>query len=350
MAAKNKNLVFTNEIATVLATGFANASYSAVFVLVDNHTKELCLPLITSALPPGYVLIEIPAGESHKNLTTCQHIWQVLTDNQADRHALLVNLGGGVICDMGGFCARTYKRGIHFWNIPTTLLAQVDASVGGKLGIDFGDFKNHIGLFSEPEQVIIDSIFFNTLPANELLSGYAEMVKHALIADSTMFAHLRNEDIHQLDWQKWVPKSVAIKKAIVDQDPREQGLRKILNYGHTIGHAVESYFLNTNSPLKHGEAVAIGMIAENHIAATKGMLRDQDVEMINRFLLASFPGHKIPPSAHEQIIALALQDKKNKNGKIKAVLLNQIGKAVYDIEIDARDIAGSLAYYNQMIK
>ncbi len=350
MAGSKENLLFTNSIGKALATAFTGRSFPAVFVLVDNNTKEHCLPLVGRSLPQAYHLIEIPAGEVHKNLATCQLIWQALTNHQADRHALLINLGGGVICDMGGFCARTYKRGIQFWNIPTTLLSQVDASVGGKLGIDFGDYKNHLGLFSDPDAVIIDSAFLATLPADELLSGYAEMVKHALIANHDMFARLQREHFPLLNWQKWVPESVAIKKGIVDRDPTEKGLRKILNYGHTLGHAVESYFLGQDKPLKHGEAIVIGMIAENHIASAKGMLPENECQAINQYLLATFGQQKIPENALETIVSLALQDKKNQNGKIKAVLLSRIGQAEYDIEISAREITGSLAYYNRIIK
>ena len=190
-------------------------AFSRLFVLADTNTAELCLPVISGILPENYHLITVPAGEQNKTIKTCEKIWQALTDERADRHALMLNLGGGVICDMGGFCARTYKRGISFCNIPTTVLSQVDASVGGKLGVDFGSFKNHIGLFSEPDIVFIDPVFFKTLSQEEILSGFAEMIKHTLIRDPDGFERLLNEEIDSIDWAFWIPNSVNIKKAVV---------------------------------------------------------------------------------------------------------------------------------------
>ncbi|MEN8248409.1 MAG: 3-dehydroquinate synthase [Bacteroidota bacterium] len=348
---KNKStLVFTNSIEELVSEKLKNEHYSTVFVLVDNNTKELCLPLIENSLPADYRLIEIKAGEVHKTLTTSLDIWQILTNAHADRSALMINLGGGVICDMGGFCARTYKRGIHFWNIPTTLLSQVDASVGGKLGVDFGLFKNHIGLFSEPDMVMLDSIFFKTLPKDELLSGFAEMVKHALIRDKKMFSELTKMNIDSIDWGKWIPHSVGIKKEIVDQDPTEKGLRKLLNYGHTIGHAIESYHMVKHDMLKHGEAIAIGMITENHVASTREMLSGDDMDSINKYLIKTFKHPAIDEDGIDSIINLALQDKKNKDGKINAVLLTGIGQAKIDIEISEAEIKASLIYYNDLVK
>ena len=350
MGSEKNNLLFTNEVAASLRTSLDNGSFSDVFILVDENTRHHCLPLINHSLPETHQLIIIQSGEKNKTLTTCEHIWQSLTDANADRHALLINLGGGVICDMGGFCARTYKRGIQFWNIPTTLLSQVDASVGGKLGIDFGVFKNHIGLFSEPDMVFVDSVFFKSLPEDEIVSGYAEMVKHALIRDREMFYELLEQSIPDIDWQQWVPKSVAIKKEVVEQDPTEKGLRKILNFGHTIGHAVESYYLDQEISLKHGEAIAIGMVAETYLSVSKGMLTKDDGELITSYILKVFPKQEIEQNAIDAIVNLALQDKKNMNGKIYAVLLSAIGEAVFDAEITDDDIRISMAYYNQQIK
>ncbi len=350
MAIEKDNLVFSNNLKEALTSAFKAASFSKVFVLVDVNTKDFCLPLIENYLPGDFELIQIAPGEKNKNLSTCQTIWQNLTDTNADRQALLINLGGGVICDMGGFCARTYKRGIQFWNIPTTLLSQVDASVGGKLGVDFGVFKNHIGLFSEPELVIIDTVFFKTLPQDEIVSGYAEMIKHALINDRNMFTELTNESLQELDWPKWVHRSVAIKSKVVNQDPLEKGLRKILNFGHTIGHAIESYHLNKDNALKHGEAIAIGMVAETHLSVIKGMLGVEDGEFIINYLLEVFPRHVIAENAISPIVDLALHDKKNLDGKIYAVLLSAIGEPVFDSVITADEIKLSLVYYNQQIK
>jgi 3-dehydroquinate synthase len=350
MTNDKDNIVFTNKLSDAFIEALDRASFSKLFVLVDENTKIHCLPLLEKYLPEPIQLIEVIAGEKYKTLATCQLIWQSLTDANADRQALMINLGGGVICDMGGFCARTYKRGIQFWNIPTTLLSQVDASVGGKLGVDFGDFKNHIGMFSEPEMVFVDSIFFNTLPEDEIVSGFAEMVKHALIRDKDMFYDLLEHGLTDLNWQQWVPKSVAIKQEVVGQDPTEKGLRKILNFGHTIGHAIESYYLTKDNALKHGEAIAIGMVAETYLSITKNMLSNDDGKMVIQYLLKVFPKIEIDDKAIIAIINLSLQDKKNKNGSIYTVLLNAIGEAVYDVEITGDEISRSLNYYNQLIK
>lgn len=343
-------ILFTNKLGKAINEELKGVSFSKIFILVDENTKSHCLPLLERDLPESCQLIQIKAGEANKTLDTCQLIWQSLTDANADRQALIINLGGGVICDMGGFCARTYKRGIRFWNIPTTLLSQVDASVGGKLGVDFGAFKNQIGLFSEPEMVFVDTIFFNTLPKDEIISGFAEMVKHALIRDGDMFYELLEQNISDMDWQKWVPKSVTIKQDVVEQDPTEKGIRKILNFGHTVGHAIESYFLSKDNVLKHGEAIAIGMVAETYLSVYKGMLAKDDGDLIINYLLRIFPQKEIDKIAISAITDLALQDKKNMNGKINAVLLGNIGEAVYDSEITEDDIRISLAYYNQQLK
>ncbi|MEM8969941.1 MAG: 3-dehydroquinate synthase family protein, partial [Bacteroidota bacterium] len=239
------NVTITKNIAGTLADLLSKSSFSQVAVLVDENTRQHCLPLIQEVLPPEYTLVEIKSGELNKNLDTCAHIWAQLTEQHFDRKALLINLGGGVIGDMGGFCAATYKRGISFVNIPATLLAQVDASVGGKLGIDFRGFKNHIGLFQEPQQVLIDAAFLRTLPEQELRSGFAEVIKHALIHDSVYWNKLRGASLAQQPWTEHIRHSVQVKSWVVDQDFREGGLRKILNFGHTVGHAVESHFLES---------------------------------------------------------------------------------------------------------
>jgi 3-dehydroquinate synthase len=350
MHSENNNLLFTDKINDRLKAKLAEASYSNLFILVDENTRLHCLPLLKNVLPDNYKLISVKSGEENKTLATCELIWQNLTDTNADRHSLLINLGGGVICDMGGFCARTYKRGIQFWNIPTTLLSQVDASIGGKLGVDYGVLKNHIGLFSEPDLVLLDSVFFNTLPKSEIVSGFAEMVKHSLIRDQGMFHELADKNILDIDWREWVPKSVAIKKEVVSQDPTEKGARKILNFGHTIGHAIESYYLHSEKPLKHGEAIGIGMIAETHLSVEKGLLPKEDGAVIINYLISTFPKYNIDENAISTIAALASQDKKNADAKILAVLLTAIGTAAYDIEILEEEIIAALTYYNNAIK
>ena len=238
--------------------------YSQVAILVDENTKRDCLsklPQIESAL-----IIEIKSGEQYKNISTCSFIWEQLTINNFDRNSLLINLGGGVIGDMGGFCAATYKRGLEFIHIPTTLLAMVDASVGGKLGIDFKGFKNQIGLFNNPKAVLISSVFLETLAESELKSGFAEVVKHALISDNSLWLKLKNTPFTDLDWEDIIDTSIQIKNKIVLADPFEKGERKKLNFGHTFGHAIESYYLEKRTPISHGKAVFMGMILEAEIS------------------------------------------------------------------------------------
>ncbi|MFD1144902.1 3-dehydroquinate synthase [Larkinella insperata] len=319
--------------------------YSAIAVLADMNTKRHCYPAIKNFLPK-HKIFTVRAGEHHKNLATCETVWQGLTDAQFDRHALLINLGGGVIGDLGGFCAATYKRGIDFIQIPTTLLSQVDASVGGKLGIDFHGFKNHIGVFKLPEAVLIDTVFFQTLPELELRSGFAEIVKHCLIADAAKWNVIRRRDLQQQDWNDLVAHSVAIKKNIVEQDPNERGIRKILNFGHTLGHALETHFLaDPKRRLLHGEAIAAGMIAEAFIAYRKGMIPAELLEQIEEYLFAVYGRVTIADTDLEPVLALTLQDKKNRNGQVRMALLDGPGSCAFDVPVTKAEMSRALEYY-----
>jgi 3-dehydroquinate synthase len=321
--------------------------FSKIAVLVDHNTSVHCYQKIKDQLPPHF-LISIPEGEIHKNLQTCQIIWDALTNYEFDRNSLLINLGGGVVGDMGGFCAATFKRGITFVQAPTTLLAQVDASVGGKLGIDFRQYKNHIGVFAEPEAVWIDTAFLDTLPERELRSGFAEVIKHCLIADSQAWDALQSTSLAQQNWNQIVAHSVAIKSGVVSEDPTEKGLRKILNFGHTIGHAVESYFLD-KQPLLHGEAIAIGMICEAWLSVRLSGLSKEEFYQTGAYLLSVFGKENLPADAELSTIAqLALQDKKNKAGQIQCVLLKRTGEAVYDVPVSQNDIVAALRYYQSL--
>ena len=298
------------------------SNYSQVAILVDENTKRDCLsklPQIENAL-----IIEIKSGEEYKNISTCSFIWEQLTINNFDRNSLLINLGGGVIGDMGGFCAATYKRGLEFIHIPTTLLAMVDASVGGKLGIDFKGFKNQIGLFNNPKAVLISSVFLETLAESELKSGFAEVVKHALISDNSLWLKLKNTPFTDLDWEDIIDTSVQIKNKIVLADPFEKGERKKLNFGHTFGHAIESYYLEKRTPISHGEAVFMGMILETKISD----LSESDKNEIKNYVLSNFALPYTPKksSLHKFLI----NDKKNQNGKINFTLLNGIGDCSFD--------------------
>ena len=338
--------VVISPIADSLSQFFAQNTYSKVMVLVDNNTKKHCYPLVKSSLP-AHKLIVIKSGEQQKTLDTCQQIWEEMTMNGLDRHALIVNLGGGVIGDMGGFCASTYKRGIDFVQIPTSLLSQVDASVGGKLGIDFQGYKNHIGVFTLPKTVFIDEQFLKTLPANELRSGFAEIIKHCLIRDKAKWNEIKVKDLENQDWADLISHSVEIKKQIVAEDPTEKGLRKILNFGHTIGHAIESYYLEKpGKKLLHGEAIAVGMICESFLSTKKSTLSEQDLELITEYILRLYGCQMIPEGDVKEIIALTSQDKKNEGDKIKCSLLNRIGDCAFNIEIDHHDIEASIEYFN----
>lgn len=320
-------------------------SYSSIFILVDENTQEKCLTVFGNSFA-DFTIITIKSGEENKTLTTCTHIWQVFTEANADRSALLINLGGGVIGDMGGFCASTYKRGIDFINIPTTLLSQVDASVGGKLGIDFNGFKNHIGLFKLPTKVIIDPVFLETLPLNQLKSGFAEMLKHGFIKDKEHLEELAKLGMQNTEWLAYITKSVAIKNEIVEADPLEKDERKFLNFGHTIGHAVETYFLNNGLPILHGEAVAIGMISEAYLSTKRLGLSEEEQSKIINIIDAYFEKKEIPQNGMKEILNNLEQDKKNKDSTIQAVLLNKIGKPSHSIEITKEEVQQALTFYN----
>lgn len=319
----------------------ASVEHSQLFVLADENSKEHCYPLIKDYLEHHQV-IEIASGEKHKTLDSCNLIWNALTSATADRKALLINLGGGVITDMGGFCAGTYKRGIRFINIPTTLLSQVDASVGAKTGIDFNGYKNHIGLFCEAEAVLVNPVFHQTLPKRQMKSGYAEMLKHGLIADKNHWQDCLKNGFEKFS-NKLIQQSVKIKEHVVEADPTEKGLRKILNFGHTIGHAIETHLLNTENELLHGEAIGLGMIAEAYISKSKGLLNEQEYQIVVNELNGVYKSPKIEKSSYAEIKRLCKQDKKNQNGELNMSLLKNIGTAVHDIPVEEELIDRALS-------
>lgn len=330
-----------------LLSGFlARKSWSQLAVLTDSNTQQVCFPLIQSAVT-GIEPFVVPAGEEHKNLDTCKLVWEHLTRKQLDRHALVIIIGGGVLGDLGGFCAATYKRGIDFILVPTTLLAQVDASVGGKLGIDFLNYKNHIGVFHEPVATLISPAFLKTLPERELRSGFAEVIKHCLIADQAMWAALKKNSLANQNWEKLLTHSVDFKRSVVVTDPKEKGLRKILNFGHTVGHAVESYFLEAGQRIFHGEAIALGMIAEANLAVSKNLLKESELDEIAGYLKQIYPLIRLPKDRTE-IFRLMIQDKKNKDNRILMAMPEGIGKARWDVEVTLEEISASLNYYESI--
>ncbi|MEE3037164.1 MAG: 3-dehydroquinate synthase family protein, partial [Bacteroidota bacterium] len=258
---------------------------------------------------------------------TCQSIWQELTTHKFDRYSLLINLGGGVIGDMGGFAASCYKRGIDFIQVPTTLLAMVDASIGGKLGIDFSNFKNQIGLFRYPKCVYIFPDFLKSLDKRQLLSGFAEVIKYALIQDVYFWQQIKASSLEKIDWEQVITKCVELKNKIVKEDPYEDGKRKILNFGHTIGHAIESHYLSQGKDLLHGEAIALGMLVESQLSPISEKEKIEISDCFKRY----FSLIDIPPL--ESLLPFIQNDKKNKNQKVQFSLLTKIGKCEYNMKV-----------------
>lgn len=334
---------------TELVNLTANGKYSKVFLLTTPEVWKNCQELIAKYLPLDFKLIEIQSGEEHKTLTTLENVLHELSFHGADRRSLLVNFGGGVVGDLGGFAASVYMRGIDFVQAPTTLLSQVDASVGGKTGINFNHVKNLLGAFQQPKAVLINPETLKSLPVRELSSGMAENIKHALIADSSFIDYLENFQWPVRDFADFsdlIAKSVAIKAQVVRADPKEAGLRKILNFGHTAGHALESLCLNSAHPLAHGEAVALGMLMEGELAVSEGLISEADLKRIEKLILKfNLPNKvtvKINPLEFE---AKLLTDKKNSNQQIKWVLLKKLGEAVIDQSVSAENLAGCLGKY-----
>jgi len=293
------------------------SEYSEVAILVDENTRRNCLNKLPKT--DNSKVIEIKSGEKNKNISTCNFIWQELTNHNFDKDSLLINLGGGVIGDMGGFCAATYKRGIDFIQIPTTLLAMTDASIGGKLGVDFLALKNQIGLFANPKSVLIYPDFLESLPLDQLKSGFAEVLKHALISDKNLWNEILNTSFEKLNWNEIILLSVEIKNKIVLSDPKEKGERRKLNFGHTFGHAIESFYLKKSTPILHGQAIALGMLIESKMS---NLSESEKVE-ITAFILSNFTLPYNP--AKNQLIDFMRNDKKNSDEKINFTLLDGIG-------------------------
>jgi 3-dehydroquinate synthase len=345
---KDFELFLGNEVLEKLAEILINKEYSKVFVLMDTNTQRHCWPILSPYLV-NYEPIVIPAGEANKTLKYAEKIWSKFQEHFADRRAVLLNLGGGVISDLGGFCAATYKRGIDFVNIPTTLLSMVDASIGGKLGVDFDSYKNVIGVFQHPKYIFINPQFLNTLPEEEKRNGLAEVCKHALIEDKSLFEKLAAIEKH--DWENagaLIFQSLKIKVSIVKKDPLEKDIRKALNFGHTIGHAIETQSLISDTvPLKHGEAIAIGIICEAYISKAIQGLSSSELEKITEFFKSRFPKYKGKLHA-SSLIDIMKNDKKNRQGLINFTLLKKIGKAKIDINCHDDLIAKSIEYYRNL--
>ena len=339
ITATQYSVYFDLEGYETLAELLIPSRYSKIFILVDENTSQYCLPHLLNNLATEIEIeiIELEVGEIHKNIETCTEVWGALSELGGDRKSVLINLGGGVISDLGGFVACTFKRGIDFINIPTTLLSMVDASIGGKNGVDLGNLKNQIGIIREPKAVIVDTQFLNTLPQNEMRSGLAEMLKHGLIFDKKYWDKFKDlKDLHTEDLNQLIHQSIQIKNTIVCEDLTENGIRKSLNFGHTLGHAIESYFLENDAKttLLHGEAIAVGMILESYISREKNLLTNEEYQEIKYIINDVFEKIEFTPFDIEKIIELLIFDKKNEFGKVQFALLDGIGKIKINQESD----------------
>ncbi|MEQ5791678.1 3-dehydroquinate synthase [Muricauda sp. NFXS6] len=341
--------VHINDLAkAALNQHIAKNSYSKLFLLVDENTKTHCLPIFKKILEkPVDSVLEIKSGEENKHIYTCLQLWEDLSNLDGDRKSLLINLGGGVLTDLGGFVASTFKRGIDFINIPTTLLSMVDASIGGKTGVDLGSLKNQVGVINQPEMVLIFPEFLNTLDSRQTKSGYAEMLKHGLIQDEAYWNDLLDKS--NFTDASCIQKSIAIKNKVVLQDPTEQGLRKILNFGHTLGHAIESYCLENEDKktLLHGEAIAVGMILEGYLSHELRGLSKLAVDEIKKGFLKHFEKVDFTEDDIANILRLLKYDKKNSHGNVNFVLLQAIGDAVTDIKVPEELFPKAFAFYRE---
>lgn len=324
-------------------------THDRLFVLTDAATSRHCLPLIQGV--PGMEAateIVIPAGDLHKNVESLSLVWKHLSEFGATRKSLMINLGGGMVTDLGGFAASTFKRGIRFVNIPTTLLAIVDASVGGKTGVNFNGLKNEVGVFNTAAYVLIDSLFLKTLDRENLLSGYAEMLKHGLIDTGTAWSRLLSFDWDEMDYallQGLAADSVKVKERIVAEDPLEKGIRKALNLGHTVGHAFESLSFEQGRPLSHGYAVAFGLICELYLSCTKCGFPKSELQKAIAYIKEYYGRFMISCNHYEQLFQLMQHDKKNEDGQINFTLLSDVGKVLINQRVDKEELFEMFDFY-----
>ena len=342
---------FEKEAYKKLNIYLADYNPSTIFILVDENTNQNCLPILLQEIETTkeIEIIEIEAGEVHKNIETCSGVWHALTELGADRKSLLINLGGGVITDLGGFVASTFKRGIDFINIPTTLLSMVDASVGGKTGVDLGVLKNQIGLFSDPQMVLIDSQYLETVSEREIRSGLAEIIKYGVTYDIELWNNINCFNEFTLNnIATLIHRSIEIKNEVVAKDPKEKGLRKVLNFGHTLGHAIESYFLESKNKenLTHGEAIAIGMVTEAYISEKLVGFPSEKLKELKETILTIYGKVKIENSDFEGILELLIHDKKNVGGQVNFVLLTDFEYFKLDCKVEREVLIEALNYYN----
>lgn len=346
-----QKVVISGNLERDLVSAISECEHDRIFVLTDETTQQLCWPKIKNfkALKDSTPII-IKATDTHKNLDTLSQVWQALSNGGATRHSLMINLGGGMVTDLGGFAASTFKRGIDFINIPTTLLAMVDASVGGKTGINFGGLKNEIGVFSDSRFVIINTQFLDTLDHDNICSGYAEMLKHGLISDERTWAELVTFDLDTPDLsqlQRMVAESIKVKERIVEADPHEHGIRKALNLGHTMGHAFESFAMRRGTPILHGYAVAYGLISELYMSARKTAFPTDRMHQTVRFIRENYGTLNITCDDYPTLIELMHHDKKNTSGIINFTLLGNVGDIRINQTANEEEIKEALDFFRE---
>jgi len=354
-----QKVVISPNLTEVLAAAVAECEHDRTFILVDETTARCCLPVVEGLdCLQGAQPIVIGATDANKTIESLAHVWEKLGEGGATRHSLLINIGGGMVTDLGGFAASTFKRGINYINIPTTLLAMVDASVGGKTGINFRGLKNEVGVFSNASTVILDTVFLKTLDAENICSGYAEMLKHGLISNEQMWAELINFELDSPDLsklQRMLADSVAVKQRIVTEDPLEQGIRKALNLGHTVGHAFESFALQRSlspltshlSPLLHGYAVAYGLISELYLSTIKTGFPSDKMHQTVSFIKEHYGKMTITCDDYPTLLELMTHDKKNVAGTINFTLLGGIGDIRINQTATKEDICEALDFYRE---
>ncbi len=346
-----QKVIICDNLKKNLFSAISDCAHDKIFVLVDEHTSKLCLPLISEFdFMKSAEVITIGAEDVNKNIETLSYVWKELGDRGASRHSLMINVGGGMVTDLGGFAAATFKRGMKYINIPTTLLAMVDASVGGKTGINFNGLKNEVGVFAPAQSVIIDTDFLKSLDMNNILSGYAEMLKHALISDYEHLIELLKFDLDNIDYKKLqslVEKSVKIKEEVVEKDPFEKNIRKALNLGHTAGHAFESLSLFKNHPILHGYAVAYGLICELYFSFVKAEFPKDKLYKTIQFIKENYGVLNISCKDYDALYDFMTHDKKNSEGIINFTLLSDVGDIKLDNAATREDIFEMLDFYSE---
>lgn len=348
----HSNIIFSQKVANELEKIVQQFPIGKIFLLTEETPEELCLPLISTIIEKYEIkVICIQGGEPNKSIRSVEKVWGFLSQNGADRKSLLINIGGGMLTDLGGFAASTFKRGMAFVNIPTTLLAQVDASLGGKTGINFNGLKNEIGVFNEPDAVIINTSFLKTIDFQNFRSGYAEMLKHGLIKNPEHWKELMQYDLNNIDYealQEIIAHSVAVKNWHVQNDLTEQNIRKALNFGHTVGHAFESFALHSGRPILHGFAVVYGMIVELYLSAKVCGFDADLLKNISRWLLQTYGKFDIEISEYDALYELMTHDKKNEGNRINFTLISEIGQVEINQDCSKELIIEALDFYRKL--